>query len=94
MAKKFSKKPKDKFADLDDGFKSGVQSMKVQEINNRIAEWAKLVEATTTTMKADHDLAQKREAARLLAEPYRQDIKIAKLRIAYGMQVLADRGAE
>ena len=89
-----SKEKKDKFQDLDDGFKSEVQSMKVQEINNRIAEWAKLVEATGETMKRDEDLAQRREAAKLAAEPYRQDIKMAKLRIAYGMQVLQDRGAE
>jgi len=92
--KQIKKDKKDRFEDLDDGFKSEVQSMKVPEINNRIAEWAKLVEATGTTMKADEDLAQKRESAKLAAEPYRQDIKMAKLRIAYAMQVLGDRGSE
>ena len=92
--KQIKKDKKDRFEDLDDGFKSEVQSMKVPEINNRIAEWAKLVEATGTTMKADEDLAQKREIAKLAAEPYREDIKTAKLRIAYAMQVLGDRGPE
>jgi hypothetical protein len=92
MPKKFAKK--DKFQDLDEGFKSGVQSMKIQEINNKIAEWAKLVEAQGAAMKADEDLAQKRETAKLAAEPYREDIKTAKLRIAYAMQVLGDRGTE
>jgi len=92
--KQIKKDKKDRFEDLDDGFKSEVQSMKVPEINNKIAEWAKLVEATTSTMKADEDLAGKRESAKLAAEPYRQDIKMAKLRIAYAMQVLGDRGSE
>jgi hypothetical protein len=87
-------KKKDRFADLDEAFKSEVESMKVGEINAKIAEWAKTAEDQTTLMKADDDLAQKRETVKLAAEPYREAIKGARLRIAFSMRVLSDRGAE
>ena len=92
MAKKFKKK--DRFDDLDEAFKSSVESMKAPEINAKIAEWAKLAEEQTNLMKLDDDLVQKREAAKLAAEPYRESIKMARLQIAFSMRVLRDRGVE
>ena len=88
------RKKKDKFDDLDEGFKSEIASMATGDINARIAEWAKLVEATTETMKADQDLEQRKEAVKIAAEPYRQDIKGARLRIAFAARVLQDRGVD
>jgi hypothetical protein len=89
MPKKF--KRKDPFDDLDEAFKSEISSMKPLEINTRIAEWAKLAEAQTVAMRADEDLAQKRETVKLAAEPYRCSIKAARLQIAFAMRVLNDR---
>ena len=88
------KKKKDQFEDLDEAFRAEISVMKAEEINSKIAQWAKEAELQTVQMKADADLAQKREAVKFAAEPYREAIKGARLRIAFGMRVLTDRGAE
>jgi hypothetical protein len=85
---------KDAFAALDDAFKAEVAGMSMPEINARIAEWAKLAEENATAMKEDEDLAQLKAAVKLALEPYRETAKGAKLRIAFGLRVLKDRGAE
>lgn len=92
MAKPKIKKKKDKFDVLEDDFKAEVETLGKKEIDAKIAEWAKLIELTGEQMKADHELAAKRESARLACAPYYEDIKMAKLRIAYTMRILSDRG--
>ncbi|MCK5611078.1 hypothetical protein KAR91_54900 [Candidatus Pacearchaeota archaeon] len=91
MAK--AKKKKDKFSKLDDDFKAEIEALKKVDIDKRIAEWAKLIETTAEQMKADDDLTAKREAARFASAPYWEDIRMAKLRIAFGMRILMDRGS-
>jgi hypothetical protein len=87
-------KKKDRFSLLEDDFKAEVEAMDKPEIDKKIADWAKLIEATTEEMKDDDDLASKREAARLACAPYYEDIKMAKLRIAFAMRILTDRGSK
>lgn len=84
---------KDKFAKLDDDFKAEVEVLDKADIDKRISDWAKLIEATNENMKEDDDLTSKREAARFASAPYWEDIRMAKLRIAFSMRVLADRGS-
>ena len=93
MPKPKMTKKKDRFSVLEDDFKAEVESMNKSEIDHRIADWAKLVEATAEQMKQDPELAAKREAARIACAPYYEDIKMAKLRIAFAMRVLGDRGS-
>jgi len=90
---KMKKKKKDKFDALDEDFKTEIEALNKNEIDKRIAEWAKLVETTTEQMKLDDDLTAKREAARLASAPYWEDIRMARLRIAFAMRILMDRGS-
>jgi hypothetical protein len=87
-------KKKDRFSLLEDDFKAEVETLKKEEIDKKIAEWAKLIEATTEEMKENDELATKRESARLACAPYYEDIKMAKLRIAFAMRILSDRGSK
>jgi hypothetical protein len=88
-----AKKKKDKFDKLDEDFKTEMEALKKPDIDKKIADWAKFIEHTHEQMKEDDDLTAKREAARLASAPYWEDIRMAKLRIAFGMRILADRGS-
>lgn len=85
---------KDRFSGLEPDFKDEVVAMDKVAIDKKISDWAKLIEATTERMKEDEDLKSKREVARLACLPYYEDIKMAKLRIAWGISVLNDRGTK
>jgi hypothetical protein len=87
-------KKKDKFDLLEDDYKAEIETLDKQAIDKKIAECAKLIEATGEAMKQDEDLASKREASRLACAPYYEDIKMAKLRIAFAMRILSDRGMQ
>jgi hypothetical protein len=86
-------KKRNRFDDLEQEFLDGLVTMDSPTIDQKIAGWAKLIEATLEAMKQDDDLAGKRETARLASAPYYQDIKMAKLRISYAISILTDRGA-
>ena len=88
------RRTKDKFDALDGEFKASVSSMTKEEIDKRISDWAKADEQSKQAMKADDDLTAKKETVKLLATPYRETSKMARLRIAFGMQVLEERGTE
>jgi len=90
---KKTKVAKDRFSVLEEDFKAEVEAMDKPTIDRKIADWAKLIEATTEAMKDDADLSDKREIARLACAPYYQDIKMAKLRIAFAIRILGDRGS-
>ncbi len=83
---------KDPFEDLDKDWMDSVSSEGVEAINKRIAELAKAQEENLAAMKADEDLAEKKEATKFASEGYRNATKGYKTRMKFIMQVLGDQG--
>jgi hypothetical protein len=81
---------KDPFEGLDREWMDAVVGSSVDDINKRIAELAKAEEENKAAMKADEDLAEKKEAVKFASESYRENTKGYKLRMRWIMQVLAD----
>ena len=94
MSKLRLPKKKDRFSQLEPDFKAEIEVLDKKDIDTKIAGWAKLIEATSEEMKKDDELLAKRESARLACAPYYMDIKMAKLRIAFAMRILDDRGTK
>jgi hypothetical protein len=84
---------KGEFEDLDSDFKDAIASSTVEDINKRIAEVAKNQETNLKSMAEDQDLAEKKEAVKDASAQYREATKANRLRIAYCMRVLGDKGA-
>lgn len=82
------------FDDLSDEFKSAIVGSSREQIKNRIAEIAMAEAENITTKAADQDLADKKEQVKLAAEGYVTKTKEHKLKIAYAMQVLNDKGGD
>jgi len=69
-------------------------SMGDEEINQKIAECAKLEAEQRRIMGEDPKVLKVKDELKVLLEPYREDIKGAKLRIDYATMVLNNRGKE
>lgn len=94
MARPKGSKNKVAFDDLSEEFKTAIAQSSREEVKNRIAEIA-MAESNNQTMKAaDQDLADKKEQVKLAAEGYVGKTKDHKLKIAYMMQVIGDKGGD
>lgn len=88
-----TKKPKDKFASLDETFKDAVAQSSPEEINKRISEIALLDCALRDTLKEDGAVADAKESLKNLMEPYRDDFRAFRLKIEYARSILDAKGA-
>lgn len=88
------RKPKDPFADLDQGLRDAIASMQDEEIRKRIAETTLNKEATETEMKNDGDVKEKRFALTEAKRGYTDAIKYQKTLIKYCRQILENRGKD
>lgn len=92
MGRPRGSKNKTDFEDLDSDFKSTIENMAPEEINLKIAEVAKAEAENQKAKIDDGDLADKKEAVKLASEGYREATKMNKMRIAFAMRVLDDKG--
>jgi hypothetical protein len=88
--KKGSKK--DKFAELDEEFKNSVSSMSPDAINLKIAEVAKNENENQRLKKEDEDLEAQKVLYKEAGQSYKDATKANKLRIAFMIRVLGDKG--
>lgn len=86
------RKKKNEYDDLDSDFKSLVENMKDEEIRSKIAEVAMNQVELMKAKTADQDLAEKKTAAKMAGEMYRDGSKMNRLRIEYARQILENRG--
>jgi hypothetical protein len=83
---------KNPFEDLDPEFKETVEAMSDEDIKKKISEVAINEHENRSAMKADMDLAEKKEIAKLAGEQYAEATKANRLRISYAYAVLESRG--
>jgi hypothetical protein len=83
---------KDPFADLDESFKSEVESASEEHLKALISA-AKMGEITAKhAMKEDEDVTRLRGELKEAARPYRETAKACDLRAQYCRKVAEDRG--
>lgn len=92
MGRRFGGGKKSLFADLDQEFKTTIESFTDDEVRKRIAEVAIAEHENRVAKKNDVDLAEKLSAAKFAGEQYRDATKMNKLRIAYAHSILEGRG--
>jgi predicted neutral ceramidase superfamily lipid hydrolase len=85
-------KSKDRFEDLDSDYKSAIDSASEEEIRRRISEAALNEAQNQENKKQDQDLKEKKEAAKMAGEQYKEATKSNKLRIGYARSILEARG--
>lgn len=85
---------KDPFEDLDQDFKNAVAGMNEMEIRQKISSVALNQVALIEAKENDEDFQQKKEAASVAGEVYRDGTKANKLRIAFCKRVLGDKGKD
>lgn len=73
-------------------FASNADSMTAEQINAKLADLAKGVEDVEIAKESDMDLEKAREHASQLAAPYRESLKVIKLKSRYLIKVLQSRG--
>ena len=83
---------KDPFGDLDEEYKTGVQSMSDMEIKARVAEINLELQALLNAKEKDEDLQAKAIAHKEAGKVYRDGQKGAKLRTRYALYILEARG--
>lgn len=90
---RFKQPKKGKFDDLDSDFKDAIAQSSPEDIKKRIAAIA--IEAAEVEAKKadDQDYQEKKTAFSTAGAVYRDSKKGAKLRTAYCLQVLKDKGA-
>jgi hypothetical protein len=86
------KKEKDQFDDLDDDWKSSVQSMDAVEIKKKVAEIALEHSRLLRAKRDDEDLKTKREEYKTASAIYRENAKMSKVRIEFLRSVLESKG--
>ena len=84
----------DPFAFVPGDWKDAVDGSTPQQINDKIAHIAKQADALRVARKEDADLAERKEQVKVASEPYVEGAKRFQQMIAYGRQVLGDKGAE
>ena len=85
---------KDPFECINEEWKAAVASSTPDEINKRIAQAAKDEDENQVLKKADEDFANCREAATVAGQVYSDATKVNRAKVAYGRQVLGDKGAK
>lgn len=81
------------FDDLPSDFKDAVAQSSPDDIKKRVAAIAIEQAELEKAKEADQDYQEKKAAASAAGAVYRDGKKGAKLRIAYCLQVLGDKGA-
>lgn len=85
---------KDKFSDLPADFKDMMNSMKNEEILDRVGQIALDMETLAQAKEDDQDLLEKVEIAKEASAVYRDGFKMGKLKLKYAKRVLEDRGID
>jgi hypothetical protein len=85
---------KDPWEDLDDEFKSTIDSSDEVSIRKKIAEVALNQSALTSAKELDQDLAEKKETYSEAGAVYRDGTKRHKLMIAYCREILNNKGKD
>jgi hypothetical protein len=93
MARKFGTAKKGKFDDLPTEFKDAVAQSSPEDIKKRIAGIAIEAAELETAKEKDQDYQDKKKVASEAGAIYRDGKKGARLRTAYCLQVLKDKGA-
>lgn len=70
------------------------QSLNDDDINRKIAEYAKNIDSLEVAEKEDQDVADQREKLGQAREVYTSGKKVNKLRIKYLREILVARGKE
>lgn len=83
---------KNKFDDLPDDFKDAVEQSSTSEIRSRLSEVVLLEMAEKEFMDNDPAVAEAREALDNVLSPYKENLKIYKLKKLYCKRVLDDKG--
>jgi hypothetical protein len=83
---------KDPFEDLDNEFMDSVAAMSEVEIRQKISSVALNQVALLEAKDNDEDYQQKKEAASVAGEVYRDGTKMNKIRIQFCKRVLGDMG--
>lgn len=73
-------------------FIAEVASLSTEELNSRLAQIAKDTEAVYQTRDEDEELVAARENAKLLAAPYRECLQAFRLKSAYMVALIKERG--
>ena len=91
---RFAKKQKNgKFDDLPSDFKDAVAQSSPEDIRKRIAEVAIAQAELEAAKEKDQDYIEKKEALSVAGAVYRDGKKANRLKTAYCLQVLQDKGA-
>lgn len=75
-------------------FVEEVASLSVEQLNDRLAQFAKDSEAVDDAKEADEALAEAREVAAQLAAPYADSKKVLKLKTRYIIGLIKDKGGK
>lgn len=75
-------------------FTSEVDGLNVQELKNRIANYAKALQESEESRDADEDLKRAKEEAKELGAPYRDIRKAVKLKTRYLISLIVDKGGQ
>jgi hypothetical protein len=94
MAKGFKKTKKVPFSELPESFKDAMVSSSPEELQKQLADIHKDDERNLAAKKADQDLKEKQEQVKVAAQGYNDVTKLNKLKTAFIIQLLADRGEE
>lgn len=86
------RKRKNPFDDLDTDFKSTIDNMTNEEVREKLAQVAIAEHQNIEAKKADQDLAEKQEQAKMAGEAYRECTKMNRLRTKYCYMMLESRG--
>lgn len=77
---------------LNPDFRTNAQGMNKEELNNKIAEIAKLEQANQEAKKADPAISKAKEEMKGLTTPYREDSKNNKLFSEFLVWVAENKG--
>jgi hypothetical protein len=84
---------KNKFDDLNEDWKKHVEGLSdLESLKTEVATVAKQEFLNQSTMKADQDLNEKKDAVKVASSGYREVTKTNKLKLAYLTQLAADKG--
>lgn len=75
-------------------FAEEVGALSVEQLDHRLAQLAKDLEATEDAKDADSDLAEAQEKATELAAPYRDAKKALRLKSRYVIALIKEKGGK
>lgn len=75
-------------------FAEEVAGLSVEDLNGRLAQFAKDFEATEDAKDADEELVQAQEKSTAMAAPYRDAKKAIKLKSRYVIALIQEKGGK